>query len=618
MATRCSATTFEEMRDARSGPKEEHPPLLVEAAPGEGLDLEAMLAHLGYPLHRVSDASTACAEPPVCVVIDARAEQTSGFERAARLRATPALEHTPLLLVGRAPFNEEDLLRGLALGRVDFLLEPLHPQAVRARVRTVLELRRKEDALREAVERAEGAARERARRLEALASDFAALKRAKEDQTFLAAVSETLACSLDAEATLTRVAQQCIPHLGDGCFLDLVEPEGGLRRLAVAHQDPAREDLAREVSRRYPVQLEAPHGPAAAIRTGKTWCEPFMDDALLTGFALDATHLELLRALGITSLLSVPLRSRDQVLGAMTFIHGRPDRHHDAQDRRVAEDLARRAALALDNARLYSEAQAAVRLRDEFLTVASHELRTPLTPLQLTLATLARELWRDGIASHDARARHHLEVARTQVRKLAALVGALLDVGRLNHGRLTLELAETDLGEVLRDVADWFASEVAKAGSHLKLEYAADTRGRWDRLRLEQIITNLLSNALRYGAGGDIHARVEDLGDQVRLTVRDEGIGISPKDQERIFGRFERAVSGRHYGGLGLGLFITRNLVEALGGRIEVESWPRKGSTFRVTLPRAGPRTEDDVSVAPAHPTEPVGAHTGGAGPSPG
>jgi signal transduction histidine kinase len=336
---------------------------------------------------------------------------------------------------------------------------------------------------------------------------------------------------------------------------------------------------------------------------------------------LDAPQLELLRALGITSVLSVPLRSRDQVLGALTFIHGRPDRHHDAQDQRVAEDLARRAALALDNARLYDEAQAAVRVRDEFLTVASHELRTPLTPLQLTLATLARELWRDGIAAHDARARHHLDMARTQVRKLTGLVGALLDVGRLNHGRLMLELAEMDLGEVLREVADWFALEAAKAGSKLKLEYSEDTHGIWDRLRLEQIVTNLLSNAIRYGTGRDIHARAVDLGDQVQLTVRDEGIGISPKDQERIFGRFERAVSGRHYGGLGLGLYITRNLVEAMGGRIQVESRPKEGSTFIVTLPRAGPRTESEAAESTSRPVKArgaVGAHTDGAGSGPG
>ncbi|MCY1017649.1 ATP-binding protein [Pyxidicoccus sp. MSG2] len=863
------------MTEASPALREDRAPLLVVVAPpAEGLDLEAMLAPLGHPIHRMSPTKAVAvggsAEPPVCVLIDARPGWAAGFERASRLRAVPALKHTPLLLVGQASCEEADLLRGDALGRVDFLMEPLHPAIVRAKVRTFLELRHQDASMRDALERAahaEGAARESERMLstllgnvpgmvyrsryehpcplvyasegtralcgygpedfllgnlrwgdlirpddyariwkemeEALAvhapftltyrirtrageerwmwergvglfgpdgtvqllegfvtditvfrraqdererlmaaqqserakleaiiqqlpvavhiaeapsgrtlhangeaerllghamlethciDDFARyhavhpdgrrykgeeypiarvlltgepwgeedlfysrpdgalrifrikagpihdrqgklqavvagfvditeLKRSKEDQTFLAAVSETLASSLEAEATLSRVVRQCVPHLGDGCFLDLVEPEGGLHRLAVAHLDPARELLVRELSRRYPPQLEAPHGPAAAIRTGETWCEPFVDDEVLSRFALDAPQLELLRALGITSMLSVPLRSRDQVLGALTFIHGRPDRHHDAQDQRVAEDLARRAALALDNARLYTEAQAAVRVRDEFLSVASHELRTPLTPLQLTLATLARELWRDGIASHDARARHHLDMARAQVRKLTSLVGALLDVGRLNHGQLTLELAETDLGEVLREVTDWFTPEAAKAGSRLRLEYAEDTHGRWDRLRLEQIVTNLLSNAIRYGGGGDIHARVEDLGDQVRLTVRDEGIGISPKDQERIFGRFERAVSGRHYGGLGLGLFITRNLVEAMGGRIQVESRPKQGSTFIVTLPRAGPRAGSEVPEPTGRPAKvlgAVGAHTDGAGSGPG
>jgi len=268
----------------------------------------------------------------------------------------------------------------------------------------------------------------------------------------------------------------------------------------------------------------------------------------------------------------------------------RASRRYGPEEQQLAEDLGRRAALAVDNARLYREARRAVQLRDEFLSVASHELKTPLTPLHLKLAALSREIPR--CCEDEARAQglqRHVEMARRQLRKLSTLISALFDVSRISQGRLRLELADTDLGEVLGEVAAWFAPEAARVGSKLWVEGEPHVPGRWDRLRLEQIVTNLLSNAIRYGAGRPIHVRVEAVGDQARLVVQDEGIGIPPEDVERIFGKFERAVSDRHYGGLGLGLYITRSIVEAMGGTIRVESRPGEGSTFTFDLPRAAP-----------------------------
>ncbi|MFY0525009.1 ATP-binding protein [Archangium gephyra] len=423
--------------------------------------------------------------------------------------------------------------------------------------------------------------------------DITALKRAETRQSFLASVSETLASSLDYETTLAHVVQRAVPALGDGCTLDMLEPDGSLRRLEVAHVDSIRKEISRELAHHHPLRLEDPSGPGAVIRTGHTELRPELTDEMLVGYASDARHLELLRGTGVTSSLIVPLHARDRTFGALSFFYcrgglPRASRHYGPEEQRLAEELGRRAALAVDNARLYREAQLAVRVRDEFLSVASHELKTPLTPLHLKLSALSREIPR--CCAGDARSeslQRHVDMARRQLRKLSTLINALFDVSRITQGRLTLETAETDLGEVLGEVVAWFAPEAARVGSKLWVEGEPHVPGRWDRLRLEQILTNLISNAIRYGAGRPIHARVESEGDRARLVVRDEGIGISPEAQERIFGKFERAVSDRHYGGLGLGLYITRSIVEAMGGIIRVESRPGEGSTFTVELPRS-------------------------------
>jgi PAS domain S-box-containing protein len=428
--------------------------------------------------------------------------------------------------------------------------------------------------------------------LEGFITDITALHRAQFHQSFLASVSETLASSLDYEATLAHVVQRAVPYLGDGCTLDVVESDGTLRRLAVAFEDPARAELTWELARRHPLRLDEACGPGAVIRTGHTASFALLPDEALVRYTEDGQHRELIRKIGVSSALMVPLHAHGRTFGVLSFVYCRPGQQHDAETRLLAEDLARRAALAVDNARLYREAQLAVRQRDEFLSVASHELKTPLTPLHLKLTTMARELQRLEESAGSERLRRHLEVAQRQVRKMAMLINALLDVSRLSQGKLKLEPTDMDLRELAGEVAAWFASEAAQVGSELRVEGEARVPGRWDRLRLEQVITNLLSNSIRYGAGRPILVRVEMEGDRARLVVRDEGIGIPLEAQERIFGKFERAVPEAHKAGLGLGLYITRGIVEALGGTIRVESRPGQGSTFTVDLPRATPPDE--------------------------
>jgi PAS domain S-box-containing protein len=419
--------------------------------------------------------------------------------------------------------------------------------------------------------------------------DVTSLKYAEQHQSFLASVSETLASSLDYEDTLAHVVQRAVPELGDGCTVDLVEPDGSVRRLAVSHVDPDRAEVLWELSRRYPIQPDDPFGLAAVISTGRTELRAEYTDDILVQYARDEQHLELLRKLGLQSTLMVPLYARGRIFGALCFFYSHAGPLYGWKEQLLAEDLGRRAALAVDNARLYREAHLAVQLRDEFLSVASHELKTPLTPLHLKLNLLSRELSQSNGEQQTERLQRHVEVARRQVHKMSTLINALLDVSRLSQGKLKLEPSDMDLGEVVGEVVAWFAPEAARTGSALRVEGERRVPGWWDRLRLEQVVTNLISNAIRYGAGRPIGARVEVEGDRARLVVHDEGIGVPPESLERIFGKFERAVSDRHSGGLGLGLYITRSIVEAMGGSIRVESHPGEGSTFTVELPRSRP-----------------------------
>ncbi len=236
--------------------------------------------------------------------------------------------------------------------------------------------------------------------------------------------------------------------------------------------------------------------------------------------------------------------------------------------------------------RIIETLEESLRARDEFLAIAAHELRTPLTAIQLEQEMILRRMRQRPTAFPDAKLVAMGEKAIRMTSRLERLVNTLLDVSRITTGRLSLELGTVDLVALARDVTAQFDEMLMRAGCVAEISSRAPTViGRWDRARIEEVIGNLLANAVKFAPGSPIEISVTGDGDRARLAVRDHGIGIPPEDQARVFDRFERAVSSRNYGGLGLGLYITRRIVEAHGGSISLESTPGQGATFTVSLP---------------------------------
>jgi PAS domain S-box-containing protein len=417
--------------------------------------------------------------------------------------------------------------------------------------------------------------------------DITEMRQREDLLRFLAETGTTLASSLDYATMLSSLARLAVPTLADWCLVDLVEEDGSVHRMEVVVADPADEPLA-ERARHFPPHATGnpAHPPTQALREGRSVLLSEVSPEVLQSRAHGAEHGRVMVATRAVSLMSVPLIARGRTLGVLTFMTTtHSGRRYGPVELAAAEDLARRAALLADNARLYRDAQRAVRLRDEFLSVASHELKTPLTPLALKLQVLTREVRALGDSPQVQRLLGHLEVSRRQVKKLAELVNGLLDVARLSEGRLRIEREEMDLVGLVREVAARLHSQAQEAGSPLVLEADAPVVGQWDRLRLEQVISHLLSNALKYGAGHPVSVLVQRTGERAVLVVKDRGIGIEPQVLARLFRKFERGVSERHYGGLGLGLYVTQQILRAMGGSVTAESAPGQGATFTVELP---------------------------------
>jgi signal transduction histidine kinase len=412
----------------------------------------------------------------------------------------------------------------------------------------------------------------------------AAAERAERRAAFLAEVGMVLDDSLDYEEAFRKLVLLTIPRLADYCLIDEMEADGGTRRIARAHVDPEKQKVLWDRVR-HPPEADPDHHPIMkVIGRGQSVLVGECTDEVIDTIAHDAAHRVILtEVLKLHSFMIVPLVARGRVLGLITLAFSDSGRRYGPAELALAEEMARRAALAIDNARLYGQAQQAVRAREGVLAVVSHDLRNPLASILLNTSTLL-ELSQPGVL--DPWVADSLRQTIALVEQSNRLIEDLLDVSRMTNGSISLLRSPHDLRE-LAARAERMLRPLAEARG-LSLEVIVpDTpvAVHADGDRVLQVMSNLVGNAIKFSlAGGRVSVRVEAANGVARVTVRDTGIGIAASELEHVFDPF-RQVGDADRRGVGLGLPIARGIVEAHGGRISADSEPGVGSAFTFTLP---------------------------------
>lgn len=400
--------------------------------------------------------------------------------------------------------------------------------------------------------------------------------------------------SIDFPTILQTVAKSVSEVLGDGTVIRLLsDDETQLEPVAIYHPNPAAQDLLHQHTA-VPFSIDDEFG-GQVFSTGEPVLVPVVDPATFQA-ARRPEYQTFFELFSVHSLLIVPLRVRGRTIGTLSVWRDHPDDPYTDDDRVFLQDLADRAALAVDNAMLYREAQQAILAREEFLSIASHELKTPLTTVKGWVYLLVDELHRPEVNREEIIG--FADELQSQVNRFEGLITDLLDASRIQQGRVDLRPDTVILNDLVQRVLNRFEHAPERKPNHqLTLEAPQRIMGIWDPDRLEQVLTNLISNALKYSPeGGDVRLTLQRNDDQVELTISDQGIGITPQDQARLFQPFVRGeMARRSASGTGLGLYITARIVREHGGTIDLTSEPGVGSTFTVRLPTVPPGwTPDD------------------------
>ncbi len=412
--------------------------------------------------------------------------------------------------------------------------------------------------------------------------------------SFLLEASSLLSESLDYEARLMRLAEISVPTIADWCAVDILGSEGKLERLAVVHSDPAKVDLVFEIERLYPTPPDDTRGVYKVMRTGEPDLYEEIPEEILTASARDERHLELIRQLGLRSAMVVPLASHGNTLGAVTLVMAESGRLYTRDDLGLAEDLARRASMYIENARLYSDLEAAVRRRTAELEAAnreleafsysvSHDLRAPLRHLSGFVKLLEKN------SSHllDEKGNHYLETIEDAARRMGDLIDDLLSFSRI--GRTELREIPSDLSKIVERIAAEMGQDHPERDLHWKIESLPVVR--CDPRLMEQAFRNLIGNAVKFTAGRpvaeiEIGGRIEDAG--IRFFVKDNGAGFDNRYAGKLFEVFQRMHNRSEFEGTGIGLANVRRIVELHGGEVFAEGEVDKGATIGFILPSSG------------------------------
>lgn len=547
------------------------------------------------------------------VLSDVVMPDISGYEVARRIKADPKLRDLRVVLL--TSLNDPlAIVRGVASGADSYVTKPYLPDRLLARVRAEIDRPR----------RAPNAIATRPVDVTLLGSQFtiaadtehilgfvvlsyedlmltsAAVRDAERRARFLAEAGELLSASNEADQVLKDLAQLCVPAIADLCIVDALNEDGSIRRVEVTRADSSLAALAASIA----VPTEEGTLRLSNILASK---RAFLD-------APDVTTPEgaALAALGVRSFITAPLMARGETLGALTLISATRERNYGEDDLDLATDLARRAALELDNARLYQQAQQATRARDDVLGIVSHDLRNPLNTINMAATFLLDVIGPAGLEvpggvpdAPPVSLPPKLNIIVRAVRRANSLIEDLLDVTRIDANRLSVDPAMID-GQLLLDEALLDAASVSPDAS-IRVTHAWDgnpSRVLADRSRIFQVFSNLVGNALKFTPkGGAIDVRGRLNGDEALFTIADTGPGIPAENLPHLFDRFWQARETRR-AGAGLGLYIAKGIVEAHGGRLWVESKLGAGTTFFFTLPRTptlqSPAVSNGVTVGAA------------------
>jgi PAS domain S-box-containing protein len=421
-------------------------------------------------------------------------------------------------------------------------------------------------------------------RMIGIGMDVTRRRRAEQTAQFLADASAALAVLVDFDSTLQNVATLAVPHFADWASVDVLEETGNLRRVAVAHIDPAKMQLAHDLHRRFPPDPNAPNGVWNILRTGQAEIVPEITDDMLVASVMDEELLDVLRDLGLKSYIGVPLTVRGKTLGVLTFIVAESGHSYDHIDLTVAKDLASRAGIAVENSLLTRELRDADQRKDEFLATLAHELRNPLAPIRTGLHAL-RLTGGGGETGDEVRS-----MMERQITHLVRLVDDLLDVSRISRNKLALRRERVALDTVIHTAVETSRPLIEECDHTFSMTLTPfPVYLDADPVRLAQVFSNLLTNAAKYTArGGRITLTAETWGTEAVVRVRDNGVGIPIDDQSRIFEIFSQVHHNleRTQSGLGIGLMLVRRLTEMHGGSVSVKSDGRgEGSEFTVRIP---------------------------------
>lgn len=417
--------------------------------------------------------------------------------------------------------------------------------------------------------------------------DVTDAKRIEAANTFLSKVSSILLSTLDYEKAIHNIAEACVPDIADGTVIDLINEEGQIERYYTHHRDHEIEKFMHELQEKYPPTFDSPQPTAQVLKTGKPILIESFNTQDLLKHTKSAEHAEIIMNIGVKSLITLPLIIKGKIIGSINLVITTTDRElYDNFDLQTAIELSNRASIAIENATLFKKARASIFQRDEFISIASHELKTPITSMKLQLQVADRQIAKNNSATIDtSHVKKLTESSLKQLNRLTVLVEDMLDISRIASGKLAINLQKTNITQLLKETLTRFQPQVDHLGIGLKSHIEDSVFTVCDPFRFEQVISNLISNAIRYGDRKPIEVSLTKNSTHIEIAVKDLGIGIAKKDHERIFERFERAISAQNISGLGLGLYISREIMRQHNGELLVESELGLGSTFIARLP---------------------------------